>query len=446
MSQDVIHPIEKWPRAAKCVALALALSLCWPQEAAGYSVLTHEEVVDLLWADHIKPLLRQRFPASTEDDLVKAHAYAYGGCVIQDMGYYPFGNKEFSNLVHYVRSGDFVERLIEDSKDVNGYAFALGALAHYASDNTGHPFINRAVALQHPRLRAKYGDAVTYAQDPKAHIRTEFGFDVTQVAKHRYASDAYHDFIGFQVDKPLLEQAFRETYGIELSDVFGSLDLAIGTYRRSISKVIPEMTRVALVTKRADLVRETPNFSKEKFLYRLSRAEYEKEWGTDYRKPGFGTRVLAFFFHIIPKVGPFKAIDFDIPTKQTEDMFVESVNHTVDAYTELLKQAGHGPLQLPNRDCDTGKATVAGEYKLTDATYAKLLDRLADRDFDLLTPELQANIQSFYANPDLKFSRKSSQMDRKRQEKLESLLAVKTQPGALQAGTDAGRAPGSSVR
>jgi hypothetical protein len=155
--------------------------------------------------------------------------------------------------------------LIRNAADINEYAFALGALSHYVADNDGHPVVNRAVAVEYPKLRAKYGDQVTYGDNPKAHIKTEFGFDVVEVAKHRYASDAYHDFIGFKVAKPLLERVFRETYGIELKDTFGSLDLAIGTYRRSVSKIIPEMTRVALLSKRADIVRDTPNFSEKKF-------------------------------------------------------------------------------------------------------------------------------------------------------------------------------------
>src|SRR5438034_811016 len=207
--------------------------------SSSYSVLTHEEVVDLLWKQSIQPLLLQRFPAATADDLRRAHAYAYGGCLIQDMGYYPFGNRRFSDLVHYVRSGDFVAGLINESSDLNEFAFALGAVAHYASDLSGHPAINHSVALRFPKLRKKYGDSVTFSQDPKAHIRTEFGFDVTQVAKNRFSSDSYHDFIGFEVSKPLLERAFKKNYGLELSDMFNDVDLAIGTYRRAIIRVNP---------------------------------------------------------------------------------------------------------------------------------------------------------------------------------------------------------------
>jgi len=365
---------------------------------SGYSVLTHEEIVDLLWKDQIQPLLLQRFPSATEEDLRKAHAYAYGGCMLQDMGYYPFGNKYFSDLVHYVRSGDFVEALLHDSSDLKEYAFALGALSHYASDNSGHPIINRVVAIEFPKLQKKHGDAVTYADDPKAHIRTEFGFDMVQVAKNRYTSDRYHDFIGFEVSKPLLERAFLETYGLKLEDVFGDVDLSIGSYRRGVSKIIPEMTRVALLSRRGQMVKDTPNFNAKKFRYHLSRANYQSEWGTVYRRPGVGARILAFFLKLAPKVGPFKAVNFKIPTQQTEDMYIKSVNQTVEEYGRLLGEVRSGTLELPNRDFDTGRDTRAGEYALTDKTYAHLVDDLSNKSPAQMPPALRQNVFQFYSD------------------------------------------------
>jgi Zinc dependent phospholipase C len=369
------------------------------QIAPAYSVLTHEEIVDLLWQDQIQPLLKKRFPSATEEDIRKAHAYAYGGSLVQDMGYYPFGNRHFSDLVHYVRSGDFVINLIAESSDLNEYAFALGALSHYAADNTGHPTINQIVTIEFPKLRQKFGDRATYADDPKAHIRTEFGFDMVQVAKNRYTSDRYHDFIGFEVSKDFLDRAFLKTYGINLGDVFGDTDLAIGTFRRAISTVIPEMTRVALLARETEIVKDTPNFHKKRFLYYISRKEYEKEWGKGYRKPGAGTRILAFFLRWVPKVGPFRALAFKIPTTQTEDMYIKSVDLTIQDYSKLLHETKVEDLRLPNKDCDTGQNTRAGEYVLTDQAYAKLLRNLADKHFEHLTPELQKNILEFYSDP-----------------------------------------------
>jgi hypothetical protein len=364
-----------------------------------YSVLTHEEIVDLAWKDNIVPLLKKRFPAATDDDLKKAHAFAYGGSLVQDMGYYPFGNKYFSDLTHYVRSGDFIIYLLKESSDLNEYAFALGALAHYSADNCGHPTVNQAVAIEFPKLAKKYGNLVTYEQNPKAHIRTEFGFDVTQVAKNRYTSDRYHDFIGFEISKPVLERAFLDTYGIPLTDVISKEDLAIGTFRRAIGSVLPEMTRVALIARRQEIVSETPNFRAREFRYYLSRANYQKEWGKGYRQPGFKTRVLAFILRFMPKIGPFKALAFKIPTQKTEDLYIASVDKTVEDYTKLLHETAAGDLQLTNTDFDTGHDTRAGEYGLTDEAYARLLDQLTGHNFDHVTAELKANILAFYSDP-----------------------------------------------
>jgi hypothetical protein len=413
-------------RVALCLGLAIVLLLgSAVQTCAAYSVLTHEEVVDLVWKDNLLPMLKKRYPAATDEDLKKAHAFAYGGSLIQDMGYYPFGNKYFSDLTHYVRSGDFVVNLINEASDLNEYAFALGALAHYSSDNCGHPTINQAVGIEFPKLKKKYGSVVTYEDNPKAHIRTEFGFDVTQVAKNRYASDRYHDFIGFEISKPVLERAFQDTYDIPLSDVISDEDLAFGTFRRAISKVILLVTRVALIARRQEFVKETPNFRAREFRYYLSRAQYQKEWGKGYRRPGFGTRVLAFFLNFVPKVGPFKALDFKIPTQKTEDLYIASVDRTIEDYKKLLTETAAGNLQITNTDFDTGKATVAGEYGLTDEAYARLLDQLAGHNFDKLSPELRTNILAFYGDPGAPIATKKKPDDWKKTEaELQKLRAL----------------------
>jgi hypothetical protein len=387
------------PKPVRGILLFLLLVCGMCQLCNGYSVLTHEQIVDLLWDRQIKPLLLEKYPGASQEELRKAHAYAYGGSLIQDMGYYPFGNKTFSDLVHYVRSGDFVIALLKEAKDINEYSFALGALTHYAADNIGHPVVNAAVAQEFPKLRAKYGPIVTYAEDKKAHIRTEFGFDVVQVAKQRYSSDTYHDFIGFEVAKPVLERAFLKTYGIKLDDIFGDLDLSIGSFRWSVSRAIPEMTKVALLTKRDELVRENPSFAKEKFLYNLKRSAYEKEWGKKYQKPGFGAKILAVIFKIIPKIGPFKTIAFKMPYPNTETRYLQSVNDTVDEFRSYVSDLRRGKLVLENKDFDTGRPTRPGEYRLTDETYAKLLDKLARARFSSTGEDLKKNILVFYQDP-----------------------------------------------
>ena len=413
------------------VALIALLLTCAVPDAGAYSVLTHEEVVDLLWLDQIRPMLLQRYPGLTTDQLKQAHAYAYGGCLVQDMGYYPFGNKLFSDLVHYVRSGDFVVNLVNEAQDPNEYAFALGALAHYTSDITGHPGVNQSVAREFPRLRRKFGPVVTYEDNPKAHIQTEFGFDVVQVAKQRYTSDSYHDFIGFEVSKPVLERAFRKTYGLELKDVFGDEDHTIGSFRRAVSKIIPEMTKVALATHKVQLVKENPNFTKKKFLYNLSRAEYQRDWGNNYQRPGIGTRILAFILRIIPKVGPFKALAIKTPDAKTEDIYLKSVNTTVDQFKAYLVDVRGGGLRLDNRDLDTGKPTAAGEYRLGDQAYLQLLDKLAEKKFSTVDAPLRQNLLAYFQAPATVLQVKQKPKEQSKRQKELALLKQLQAPSAV---------------
>jgi Zinc dependent phospholipase C len=365
-----------------------------------YSVLSHEAVVDSAWDDAIKPLLLRRFPHSTSAELKEAHSYAYGGSVIQDLGYYPFGSHLFSDLVHYIRTGDFVEALLRDSNTLDEYAFALGALAHYAADNYGHSIAtNRAVPMLYPKLKIKFGDDVAYDQAPVAHIKTEFGFDVVQVAKGRYAPDSYRDFIGFHVSEDLLIRAFRETYCLDMKSIFTSYDLALGTYRRGVSEVIPKMTEAAWEAKRDDIQKDIPGITKQKFLYHLSRASYEKNWKEKYQKPSFSARLIAFFFRIVPKIGPFRTLAFKAPTPEAEKLFMASFSGSVTDYEKLLRETnGPASVNLVNDNFDTGTVTKPGEYPLADKTYADLLDRQAKNHFAGTNPELRDVILKFYSD------------------------------------------------
>jgi Zinc dependent phospholipase C len=401
---------KNWRLRSVLAAALLLVVLMYSRGLSAYSVLTHEQIVDLLWTDEIQPLLLKRYPGLSEDQIREAHGYAYGGAVIQDLGYYPFGSREFSDLVHYVRSGDFVRELLIESRDVNEYAFALGALSHYASDVAGHPAVNEAVAIEYPKLRAKFGNSVRFAQNKTAHLKIEFGFDTVQVAKNRYASQQYHNFIGFQVSKSLLERVFPVVYGVELKDVLPHEDLALGSYRFAISRLIPQMTQVALQTHKKELMRETPDFARQTFLYHLSRSDYERQWGKDYIKQGLGTRVLSTLLRYMPKIGPFKGLAFDNPTPQTEDLYIKSINTTVEQYRGYLQEVRTDTLVLPNRDFDSGQETKAAEYSLTDDTYAKLLAQLSERKFELTSPELRDNILQFYSNLSIPIETKKDQV------------------------------------
>ncbi len=393
-------------------AAALGLLLLSAVPAAySYSVLSHEAIIDSTWDSAIKPLLLKRFPVTTPEELTQAHAYAYGGCIIQDLGYYPFGSKFFSDLTHYVRSGDFILNLIRDAQDVNEYAFALGALSHYAADNNGHPIaVNLAVPMFYPKLGRKFGKRVTYADDPFSHARTEFAFDVFQAAKNRYASAAYKDFIGFEVAKPVLERAFEDTYGMRPEKVLMSIDLAIGSYRRAIGTVLPALTRVAWQNKHQEIRRDAPSMTRKTFLYNLSRSSYEKNWGSTYTRPGIRSKILAFVFRIVPKIGPFRSLSFKRLTPETEKMYMASFNATIVRYRELLAEEKAGRLKLPNENLDVGRLTAAGKYTLTDAAYSKLLHKL-ENHYTEMPPELRSDILAFYHDLNVPISTKANGED-----------------------------------
>ena len=383
------------------VGMMLVAGLCAARPATAYSVLAHEANIDALWDSTIKAMLQERFPGATPEELLEARAYAYGGCVIQDLGYYPFGSRFFSNLLHYVRTGDFVEALIDGAQDLNDFAFALGALGHYAADNSGHPMaVNRAVPLMYPKLKAEFGNHVTYAQSPKSHVLVEFSFDVVQVAAGAYAPETYHSYIGFKVAKPALERAFRETYGIEMKDLFLSEDLAIATYRHAVGTTIPEMTKLAWGRKREQILNVTPGITRKTFVFNLKRTQYDKDFGADYAKPHGFARFIALVYHVVPKIGPFRALSFSVPTPEAERLFLESFTTTRERFRQSLEAVRGGRLRLANTDFDTGQPTSRGEYALADATYDELLDRLAQRGFADVAAALNANIESYYGAAD----------------------------------------------
>jgi hypothetical protein len=351
--------------------------LCVPHATSAYGVLSHEAIVDSAWESSIAPLLRTKFHSS-DAGLAEARAFAYGGCLIQDLGYYPFSSRTFGNLTHYVRSGDFVAALLNDASDANEYAFALGALAHYAADNIGHPIgINRAVPMIYPKMRRKYGNVVTYEDNRAAHLKTEFGFDVVQIARGAYLPTSYHSFIGFQIAKDLLERAFLATYGLQLKDVFGNFDMAVRTFRYSVATMIPQMTKVAWQAREKDIRQQVPAVSREQFLFTVPRSKFEQEWGTAYERPGIRSKILAVVMRIIPKMGPFSSLAFKLPTPGAERVYLDSFDRTATRYRGYVAALSKGAsLPLLNLNFDTGETFRPGEYRLADETLKRLIERV----------------------------------------------------------------------
>jgi len=385
----------------KCLLALLFIFILKPSQSKAYSILSHEAVVDASWEKDIKPALKLRYPMATDSELLVAHSYAYGGCLTADMGYCPFGSKYFTNLAHYVCTGDFVSALLSEAQNLNEYAYAIGALSHYMADKYGHSLAtNHVVPLVYHRLEKKYGDVVTYDENEMAHSRTELSFDVLQVARGNYVTQSYHDFIGFNIATPVLERAFIKVYGQDLNDVFGDFDLAVGTFRWAVKSLMPSITRAAWVLKRDDIKKSMPSATAKTFHYKIRRRDYELEFGKKRQKISFSDRLLAFFIRILPKVGPLKIFKFKDPGPEGEKLFIQSFNAVLLNYSQAIKQLNDGSLVLPNINFDTGDPTQFGKYPLADVTYDQLLLKLQDNKFDDLTVKLKTNVEIFYNKAD----------------------------------------------
>ena len=371
------------------------------QPALGFGLFTHEAIIEASWQKGIEKLLVKRFPNATPEQLQQARTYTYGGAIIQDLGYFPHSNELLSDLLHYVRSGDFIQELFRQSSDLYEYAFALGALEHYTADTTGHPLAtNPAVAIYNPELRAKYGDAVTYEQDKVAHSQAELGFDVVEVAGKHYRWNIFSELIAFAVPTALLERAFKHTYGLELKDLFPEHDLVrtIPVYHRVLSDLYPRLTLIAGKLKRRDILAQHPQLAEKDFMYPHSMPEEERAAiGRHYEKPKFVDKAITALVRVPVKLGLFKSLDFDVPTPETEKLFDEGIGAMREMYLHLLDDIDSGRLALTNMNFDTGRPTRPGEYALADHTYAKLLDTLAKDNFTGLTPELKAHLLAYYA-------------------------------------------------
>jgi Zinc dependent phospholipase C len=422
--------------------LIVVLATFASRPAAAYSVLAHEAVVDALWEPALAPMIKARFPNATAETVARARAYAYGGCLIQDAGYYPFGSRFFSNLLHYVRSGDFVAALVRESRSPEEYAFALGAAAHHVGDNTGHPIaVNRAVPIVFPKLRAQFGDHVTYVHGRTQHIVVEFSFDVAQVVAGRYLQEALRSMVEFQVATPLLERAFHDTYGLEMRDVVADTDLAIGSYRYAVSQIVPAITLAAWRDRHEELAKTSPTIREGDVVLVYGRSDYERTFGLRYRKPGLFARFLAVLYRIVPKVGPLAPLSYKAPTADVEALFRESLARTRDRYRDALRDILSGKA-LPNTDFDTGAPCAYGEYPLADETYGKLLGRL-ERTPSVRPPAaLLQHLTAFYAHgPGTSASGKAGKRWRRAKERLSRLQALASSESSSERTMDGGGVP-----
>jgi Zinc dependent phospholipase C len=380
--------------------LLVLFFLAFSQSGRSYSVQTHEQLIDLTWKQSIRPLLLARFPNLTEAQIKEAHAYAYGGCAIQDLGYYPFGNAFLSDLTHYVRPGDFVLSLIRNAHTADELAFAIGALSHYIGDTIGHAqAINEAVAIEFPKLGEKYGPVVTYEQGEHAHVRTEFAFDVNEISKHHFAPSAYLKHVGLAVPIPLLRLAFFQTYGIDLYQIIGHRKPLLRGYEFAVRRFLPRIAYAEVVLHRNGFPPDTSSEALDKLNKDLAQSDFENGWDQYRKKAGLGTHLLAGVIFILPRIGPLSDAAIRGPNAQTQELYVQSLNRSTAVLRHVLANFNYVTSYVPNRDLDTGAKVKPGAYRLTDETYANLLATVTRNPTQPVPSGLKQNIADYYADP-----------------------------------------------
>ena len=442
--------VRKFVRLRVLVGFFACLS-CLPRPAAAYSLLTHEQLVDLTWKSSIVPLLLSRYPNLTPAELEHARAYAYGGCVIQDIGYYPFGDVFYSDLTHYVRSGDFVVNLFRDAGNADELAFAVGALSHYIGDSIGHAnATNLSVPVEFPKLRDKYGNVVNYAEGEHQHVQTEFAFDINAIAQHRMAPVHYARHVGLEVPTKQLALAFYQTYGISEDFTIGrKRRINVGGYRFAVHRFIPRIAYAETLLHRHHEPADPDSPALRKLETEIAQIRVQDNWQQYQRHAGIGTYSLAALIFVLPKFGPLKLLAVKGPTPQTEAEYIDSVVQSTDLLHRTLhrftpppttrpkaaaaaaaadthsepppsnpSKAKTGAAQavpresrdphhpLPNRDLDTGSPVRPSGYRLTDATYAELAHRLAATPQTPIPSGVKREILLYYANLDLPFATK----------------------------------------
>jgi Zinc dependent phospholipase C len=409
-------------------ATALCALLLTSKPAIPYSVQTHEEMIDLAWKESIRPILLKHYPTLTEAQIQRAHAFAYGGCAIQDFGYYPFGNAFFSDLTHYVRAGDFVLSLLRNAQTPDELAFAIGALSHYIGDAIGHSAaVNVSVPIEFPKLEQRYGSVVNYAQNPHAHVQTEFAFDINQLSKRRFAPYAYLKFVGLEISTNLVRKAFFETYGLDLHTIIGDKETILQTYRHSVRNFIPNIAGAETLLHKKNFPADVPSPDLTQLHNDLLQASTDNNWEAYRKEPGVGIHLYAGFIFILPKVGPLKLLAIKGPTPQTEDLYVKSLNRSIRVLRTALNDYDRLDHYLVNRDLDTGQFVKPGDYPLTDKTYAKLLSVITSHPGNSVPAQLKHDLIAYYADPQAPIITKQNPEDwAKVQANLKTLETMKT--------------------
>ena len=335
-------------------------------------------------------------------------------------------------------AGIFVQSLFQHVSTANEFAFAIGALSHYVGDSIGHAeATNPSVAATFPKLRAKYGSSVNYAEGKHEHSQVEWAFDVNQAAKLRLAPALSVNSVGLAVPREQLAAAFYETYGIPLKEILSGPLPAMKAFRFGARTFLPNLTYAEALLHKEQFPADTSGPELEQYERQIGQLPSEEEWDQYRRKPGVGIHLLAGAIVILPKFGTLRMLAIKGPTEETERAYIASVNAATAALAVYLERLTEAKLDmgLADRDLDTGKPVVPGGYPLTDKTYAQLLARITKVPSEPMPAGLKLDIIAYYADPAAPISTKQKPKEwTVLQEQLRVLNGMKTiaeQPPAV---------------
>jgi hypothetical protein len=443
-------------RCPLAILLVGLLAFVAPPHTYAYSILTHEQLIDLLWSSDILPMLHTRFPDARPEDLRLARKYAYGGALLADAGYYPKGEPYTANLTHYVLAGDFVTNLFRNATDVYELAFAVGALTHYVGDTIGHSTAtNPSVAIAFPNLVKPGGTQigtdglpeaiVTYEDGEAQYKQVEVGFDINSLNHKRFIPKKIMDRIGFDVPLQQFTYAFYQTYGLQVDFTHTDSSLNLHAYAGDAKGVITEGIYAIASKHKKDGPDESSIAELPEFQAMIANAEAEGHWNKYKRAGGFESKAMIVVLGVDPAI-PIARVEMPITT--TQRMYIRSVLQSVKLLKQILKtpvapterfiplwpsdQSNSSPTSLPNFNLDTGHLEPSRAYRLTDDAYFDLLGRIVANPTWPIPPSTKTAIQTYFSDSDTgpKYDFVSTAEDRQTlAARLQALITIPTTEG-----------------
>lgn len=132
------------------------------------------------------------------------------GALSPDAGYFPRGDRLFSELAHLARTGDLARALVEEAHTSAQRAHAWGWLTHLLGDLAIHPLVN---AAHGERVHGSRARPVTSTDDEAGHMRLEYGLDAALFAAFPEVEAMEVGAAPGAEDLGHVERAYRRVYG-----------------------------------------------------------------------------------------------------------------------------------------------------------------------------------------------------------------------------------------